>query len=100
MLEIGKYTIEAHENIGRRVADVADVLVTVGTRSKFIAEAAHAAGMNKSHICSFDTAAETPQPLVHLIRKGDLVLVKGSHAMGLDAVVDAITAEPLATEEA
>ncbi len=29
MLEIGKYTIEAHENnIGRRVADVADVIVS------------------------------------------------------------------------
>ena len=53
MLEIGKYTIEAHENVGRRVADVADVLMTVGPRAKFIAEAAHAAGMNKSHIYSF-----------------------------------------------
>ena len=33
------------------------------------------------------------------MKQGDLVLVKGSHAMGLDVVVSAITAEPLATEE-
>ena len=100
MLEIGKYTIEAHENIGRRVADVADVLVTVGARAKFIAEAAHAAGMNASHIYSFDTAEEAIQPVTHFMKQGDLVLVKGSHAMGLDTVVRAIMAEPVATGEA
>jgi UDP-N-acetylmuramoyl-tripeptide--D-alanyl-D-alanine ligase len=100
MLEIGKYTIEAHENIGRRVTDVADVLIAVGERAKFIADAARAAGMNKSRIYSFDTAAEVVQPLTHFMKQGDLVLVKGSHAMGLDVVVRAITAEPVATAEA
>ena len=100
MLEIGKYTIEAHENIGRRVADAADILVTVGPRAKFIADTAHAAGMNKSHIYSFDTAEEAVRPLIHLMKQGDLVLVKGSHAMGLDVVVRNTTAEPVATGEA
>jgi len=99
MLEIGKYTIEAHEGIGRRVADVADIVVTIGSRAKFIADAAHAAGMNRSHIYSFDTSEEAVQPIIRLIKKGDLVLVKGSHAMALDLLVNAITAEPLATEE-
>ncbi|MGB7958004.1 MAG: Mur ligase family protein [Minisyncoccia bacterium] len=100
MLEIGKYTIEAHEEIGRRVADAADILITVGPRAKFIADSAHAAGMTKSHIYSFDTAAEVIQPLTHLMKQGDLVIVKGSHAMGLDVVVHAVTAEPVATGEA
>jgi UDP-N-acetylmuramoyl-tripeptide--D-alanyl-D-alanine ligase len=100
MLEIGKYTIEAHENIGRQVADIADVLITVGPRAKFIADTARAEGLNKSHIFSFDTSAEAVQPLTHLMERGDLVLVKGSHDMRLDLVVDAVRAEPLATEEA
>ena len=100
MLEIGKYTIEAHEEIGRRVADAADILMTVGPRAKFIADAAHAAGMTKSHIYSFDTAEEVAQPLTHLMKQGDLVLVKGSHAMQLDVVVRAVTAEPITTGEA
>jgi UDP-N-acetylmuramoyl-tripeptide--D-alanyl-D-alanine ligase len=99
MLEIGKYTIEAHESVGREVADVADVLFTVGGRAKFIAEAARDAGLNKSHIFSFDVVEEVVQPLTHLMKKGDLVLVKGSHAMRLNVAVEAITAEPLATEE-
>ena len=100
MLEIGKYTIEAHESIGREVAEAADALITVGARAKFIADAAREAGMKKEHIHSFDTVEEAIQPLTHSMSKGDLVLVKGSHAMGLGAVVSAITAVPLATEEA
>jgi len=71
----------------------------VGERAKFIAEAAHTAGMNKSHIYSFDTAEEAITPLMRIMKRRDLVLVKGSHAMGLDVVVNAIKAEPLATEE-
>ncbi len=99
MLEIGKYTIEAHEAIGQRVANVADLLIVIGERAKFIAEAAHGTGMRKNDIYSFDTATEAVQPIVHLMKRGDLVLIKGSHAMGLDEVVHAITAEPLATGE-
>jgi UDP-N-acetylmuramoyl-tripeptide--D-alanyl-D-alanine ligase len=99
MLEIGKYTIEAHEGIGRQVAGVADVVVSVGPRAKFIALAARESGMKKNDIYSFDMAEEAIQPLMHLMKQGDLVLVKGSHAMGLDTVVNAITAEPLATGE-
>ncbi len=100
MLEIGKYTIEAHEDVGRQVVGVADILVTVGGRAKFIAEAARDAGMRKEDIYSFSVAEEAVQPLTHFMKKGDLVLIKGSHAMRLDVVVDAITAEPLATGEA
>ena len=100
MLEIGKYTIEAHESMGRRAADVADVIVTVGARARFIAEAAREVGTKKGNIYSFDTADEAIQPLIHLMKRDDLILVKGSHAVGLDTVVRAITAEPVATEEA
>ncbi len=99
MLEIGKYAIEAHESIGDEASRVVDVLVTVGERAKFIASAAHDAGMKKERIFSFDAASDAIQPLEHLMKKGDLVLVKGSHAMHLEEVVRAVTAEPLATEE-
>ncbi len=100
MLEIGKYAIEAHESIGDEVSRAADVLVTVGERAKFIAAAARDAGMAKEAVYSFDTAEEAVVPLERMIRKGDLVLLKGSHAMNLGEVVRAITAEPTATGEA
>jgi len=100
MLEIGKYTIEAHEDVGERTAKAADILVTVGERAKFIGESAKEAGMKKADILAFDTAEDAAKVLKGLLREGDLVLVKGSHAMRLDVVVNELRAEPFATEEA
>ncbi len=90
MLEIGKYAIEAHEEIGRIVAKVFDVLVVVGPRAKFIAESAHKSGMAKRSIWSFDTADGAKLKVQELIKKGDLILVKASRAMQLDKVVEEI----------
>ncbi len=97
MLEIGKYTPEAHEAIGRIAAKSADVLFTVGPRAKFIAEAARAAGMKRAAIFSFDTADEARKPVKDFIKKGDLVLVKGSHSMELDKIVEEIKEIPIPT---
>jgi UDP-N-acetylmuramoyl-tripeptide--D-alanyl-D-alanine ligase len=90
MLEIGKYTLEAHEAVGRIVAMSADVLFTVGPRAKFIAEAAREKKMKRTCIFSFDTADEARKPIQDFIKKGDLILVKGSHSMELNKVVEEI----------
>jgi len=92
MLEIGVYTLEAHERMGKLAAHATDILVTVGPRAKFIAEAARAAGLGKNKILSFDTADEARKPVQGLVKKGDLILVKGSHAMELRKVVEEIKA--------
>lgn len=90
MLEIGKYTPEAHEMVGRIAAKSADMLFTVGPRAKFIAEAARAVGMKRTAITSFDTADEARKPIQNFIKKGDLILIKGSHSMELDKIVQEI----------
>jgi len=90
MLEIGKYTPEAHEAVGRMAAQDADVLFTVGPRAKFIAEAARDAGMKRAVIFSFDTADDACKPVKDFIKKGDLILVKGSHSMELNKIVEEI----------
>ena len=64
------------------------ILFTVGARAKFIAEAARGAGMKRANIQSFDNADDVGAPLKDLLRKGDLVLIKGSHAMELHKVVE------------
>ena len=97
MLEIGKYTPEAHEAVGRLAARDADVLFTIGPRAKFIAEAARGAGMKRAVIFSFDTADEAIKPVKDFIKKGDLVLVKGSHSMELDKIVAEIREIPIPT---
>ncbi len=90
MLEIGKYTVEAHEMLGRMAAKDADVLFTVGPRAKFIAESAREAGMKRAVIFSFDTASEAIKPVKDFIKKGDLILLKGSHSMELNKIVEEI----------
>ena len=93
MLEIGKYTNEAHEQVGDLAAKSADALFTVGARAKLIASAAAESGMKKANIFSFDTAVEACIPLQDFLKLGDLVLIKGSHAMQLDKVVEEIRAD-------
>jgi UDP-N-acetylmuramoyl-tripeptide--D-alanyl-D-alanine ligase len=90
MLEIGKYAIEAHENVGDLAAQSVDALFTVGPRAKFIASAAIESGLKKTNVFSFDTADEARIPLQNFLEKGDLVLIKGSHAMQLDKIVEEI----------
>ncbi|MDO8537104.1 MAG: hypothetical protein Q7R94_02570, partial [bacterium] len=69
-----------------------DILITVGPRAKFIAEAARESGMRKNKIYSFDVAEEAQKPLQDMLKKGDLILIKGSRAMKLDKVVEEIRA--------
>lgn len=92
MLELGKYAMQEHEKIGKLAAMAADILITVGPRAKFIAEGAKAAGMNARRIQSFDLAEQARLPVQDLLRKGDLVLIKGSRAMQLEKVVEEIKA--------
>ncbi|RJQ28585.1 UDP-N-acetylmuramoyl-tripeptide--D-alanyl-D-alanine ligase [Candidatus Parcubacteria bacterium] len=90
MLEIGPYAMEAHENLGRLVAEVADILITVGPRAKLIAEGAKKAKMRKANIKSFDDAEEAGKAVQDLIKAGDLILVKASRAIHLESVVEEI----------
>jgi UDP-N-acetylmuramoyl-tripeptide--D-alanyl-D-alanine ligase len=92
MLELGKYTLEAHERIGTLAGSTVDTLVTVGPRAKFIAEAAIKAGLSRRNVTSFDTAEEAQQPVQALIKKGDLILIKASRGIHLEKVVEEIKA--------
>jgi UDP-N-acetylmuramoyl-tripeptide--D-alanyl-D-alanine ligase len=53
MLELGQYERQGHEMIGLRAAQVADILLTLGTRSHIVAEAARRSGMRKSSVMEF-----------------------------------------------
>jgi UDP-N-acetylmuramoyl-tripeptide--D-alanyl-D-alanine ligase len=90
MLYLGKYAIEAHETIGQLAGKTVDYLITVGLRGKFIAEAAAQAGLSKLRITSYDVAAEAGKPLEDLLKKGNLVLIKGSKEMRLEKVIEEI----------
>src|SRR3989344_1321788 len=58
MLELGKYSVEAHEEAGREIAGAVKILVTVGARAKFIAEAAKNKGRSEKNIIVAKTTGE------------------------------------------
>ncbi len=99
MLELGRYTIEEHKEAGRMAKETADILFTVGPRSKFAAEEARALGFNPENIFEFSTADEAKTVLQDEIKEGDLILVKGSQSMRMEKIVEEIMAHPEDKEE-
>jgi UDP-N-acetylmuramoyl-tripeptide--D-alanyl-D-alanine ligase len=90
MLELGAYEEEAHRQVGRWVAAVADGLVTIGSRARLIAEEAAAAGLAAARIQRLDAKAEALPLLRDELREGDLALVKGSRGLALEDLVAAL----------
>ncbi len=94
MLELGKYTPDAHTLVGEEAGRVAETLCTVGVRARFIAEAARRAGMPADRVHEFDSASDAGRALQQLLQPGDVVLVKGSQAMRMELIVQEVMAEP------
>lgn len=90
MLELGEYEEEAHRIVGRRVAAVADTLLTIGPRARIIADEAARAGVMTEKIATFDRKDEVIAALARDLRAGDAVLVKGSRGLALEDVVAAL----------
>ena len=91
MLELGHYTDEGHKIVGRRAADVVDVLVTVGDLGRAIGEEARDAGLSADQLHIMTNASQAIDLLREQIGADDLVLVKGSRAVGMDTIVMAIS---------
>ncbi len=90
MLELGSYEEAGHRLVGGRAAQVADKLITVGERARWIADEARAAGMPATHIYATANKDDAIALLLGLVREGDIVLIKGSRALAMEAIVDAL----------
>jgi UDP-N-acetylmuramoyl-tripeptide--D-alanyl-D-alanine ligase len=93
MFELGEYEREGHEKVGVRAAQVADQLITLGDLAKTIAFYANEAGMDKQFISSYDEPDQVVEMLRSTLAKGDVVLVKGSHGLRMDHIVQALEVE-------
>jgi UDP-N-acetylmuramoyl-tripeptide--D-alanyl-D-alanine ligase len=90
MLELGPDEERLHREIGSRAAAVADALLAVGERARWMADAASAAGLaNVTHVRDVEEAIATVD---HALAPGtgDVVLVKGSRGVELDRLVGAL----------
>ena len=93
MYELGAYEEEAHKVVGRRARTVADLLVTVGTLGRLIADEAVKTGMPAGSVFAVDSNAEATELLLDLIEPapaGDVILVKGSRGLAMEEIVTAL----------
>jgi UDP-N-acetylmuramoyl-tripeptide--D-alanyl-D-alanine ligase len=97
MLELGRFSEQEHAAVGA-AAPAIDELVLVGTDVRAAADAALAAGMPAERVHLYAATLEREQELAQArlaaaayvrdnLRPGDLVLVKGSLGVGMDAIV-------------
>ena len=89
ILELGDYTEEIHENIGKKVSpNTLDILITVGENAKLIAKEAQKNNFKNTNIYSFKDYKDCLENVQTLLSKNDIVLLKGSHGMNLIKVVE------------
>ena len=90
MFELGEGEAALHAGVGRAAAATAvDVLVAVGPLSRHMARAAREAGV--ARVLEADGAEDAAAQVRANARAGDVVLVKASHGMKLERVVQILT---------
>lgn len=100
MAELGPRTEEEHRLLGMRAAEHGvDFLVTVGEMTLETRAAAVEAGIPEANTAHFANAREAGRWMDANVKKGDIVLVKGSQSARMERVVKDIMAEPLSAPQ-
>lgn len=91
MRELGRGFDEQHRIVGRRAADIVDVLVTFGESARIMAEEAAMITREEDQIQIHAFAESEKDALVAMVRQelgnGDIVLVKGSRGLEMETIV-------------
>lgn len=91
MGELGDFAPACHAGIGELAATLPlDRLVCVGELATYIADAAEGAGMDAARIVRAATISDVLGEMDTCLEPGDAVLVKASHFMGLERVVEGL----------
>jgi UDP-N-acetylmuramoyl-tripeptide--D-alanyl-D-alanine ligase len=101
MLELGRFSKDAHIAVGKRASKIVDKLITVGFRARAIAESARDNGLAEIDIRQYeqDESERAGKELEVDIDKNTIILVKGSQGMRMEKTVLEIMADPLRAEE-
>lgn len=88
MLELGERAPLAHKETGIYIAHSGiDMLITCGELAGYLAQGALEAEMEKRRIISCQNKEEAWGKLSSLAREGDTILIKGSHATGMEEII-------------
>ena len=89
MLELGDYAEELHKKVGKFAAlNGVDLLVTVGELGEYIGDAAMENGLK--NVMRFASSDDAAKYAAENAVAGDIVLVKGSHAVKMEKIVEAL----------
>lgn len=91
MYELGDFTEEGHALAGAKAASCGiDQLICVGPLAEGIASAALEGGMDEMCVSCVAAAADALDALAGVLHEGDAVLVKASHGVRLDSLVEGL----------
>ncbi|MBI4252961.1 UDP-N-acetylmuramoyl-tripeptide--D-alanyl-D-alanine ligase [Candidatus Uhrbacteria bacterium] len=95
MRELGSHTEKEHRALGTYAAQQGiDYLFAIGNAAHFLAEGA-LESIDQSRVFVFNDSVSAGRALQELMRKGDVILIKGSQNMiRLERVVKEVMAEP------
>jgi UDP-N-acetylmuramyl pentapeptide synthase len=100
MAELGPVSESEHRMLGMRAAEAGvDLLVTVGDLSVHTQRGAIDAGLSEMQTHHFSNSKDAGRWIDAHIKKGDIVLVKGSQSARMERVVKDVMAEPLRASE-
>jgi UDP-N-acetylmuramoyl-tripeptide--D-alanyl-D-alanine ligase len=80
--------------VGELVSGIANLIITIGPRSRLTAEEVLKSGKLPESVLSFDNSKQAIEDVKGRIGKGDIVLIKGSQAMRMEHIVKAIMDQP------
>lgn len=88
MLELNSTRVQKHRDLGEYAAKKGiDLIIGVGELSRYMVNAAEQANATGHHVPDTDACTKI---LSDLLEDGDVILVKGSHGIELERVVEAI----------
>ena len=93
MLELGDLSAEAHLELGRQAGGLEPMLLCLtGEFSKGVEQGALEQGLAPERVVRFDDPQDLAARLLGQVGSGEWILVKGSHGMALERVVNALLA--------
>jgi UDP-N-acetylmuramoyl-tripeptide--D-alanyl-D-alanine ligase len=91
MLELGRLTKEAHEQMGKRVSELSiEFLLAMGEQASVVVESAIHHGFPTEKARIVGSHSEAVSLLRQMIQDGDWILVKGSRRMAMEEIVEGL----------
>ncbi len=94
MMELGDFSVSAHEAVGTHVAEVAHVFVGVGVRMRSAVQKAKDAKGRCTRIEAVQNVEEAIALAREILFEGDTVYVKGSQSMRMEKLSASLLADP------